>query len=146
MPTISIGSKSDRLTGIRVANRASRKPVSSSTLTPRIWNTVSRAAICESLYLPLVILSNKFFASSRFSSSWLKRRDNIAFISFELLFYAFRKLAIIVFPFGVSTDSGWNWIPCTSYFLCLSAMIYPSRLIAVTSKQSGNSSVSTTHE
>ena len=48
--------------------------------------------------------------------------------------------------FGVSTDSGWNWIPCTSYFLCLSAMIYPSRLIAVTSKQSGNSSVSTTHE
>ena len=132
--------------GTRVVSSASRKPISFFYFDATHLEYCEQSAICESLYLPLVILSNKFFASSRFSSSWLKRRDNIAFISFELLFYAFRKLAIIVFPFGVSTDSGWNWIPCTSYFLCLSAMIYPSRLIAVTSKQSGNSSVSTTHE
>ena len=41
------------------------------------------------------------------SSSRLKRRDNIAFIFIMYgLVYAFRKLAIMVLPSGVSTDSG----------------------------------------
>ena len=35
----------DELTGIRVSISASRNPVNSSTVMPRIWNTVSNAAI-----------------------------------------------------------------------------------------------------
>ena len=53
---------------------------------------------------------------------------------------------MIVFPSGVSTDSGWNWMPCMSYSRCFSAMICPSGLMAVMASASGKSFVSTTQE
>ena len=49
-------------------------------------------------------------------------------------------------PSGVSTLSGWNWMPRTFSSLCFSAIICPSSDTAVTSRQSGSPSRLTTHE
>lgn len=52
----------------------------------------------------------------------------------------------IVFPSGVSTDSGWNWMPWMSNLRCFNAMTCPSGLMAVMAKSSGKFSVETTQE
>ena len=50
---------------------------------------------------------------------------------------ASRKLRISCGPIGVSTDSGWNWTPCTGSSRWRTAMISPSAAVAATSSSSG---------
>ena len=53
---------------------------------------------------------------------------------------------MIAAPSGVSTDSGWNCMPRMSASRWRSAMICPSSLTAVTSRQGGSPAASTTYE
>ncbi len=57
-----------------------------------------------------------------------------------------RKFSTMARPSGVSTDSGWNCMPWTSYSRWRRAMICLSGLVAVTSRQAGRPSPDTTHE
>ena len=52
----------------------------------------------------------------------------------------------MVMPSGVSTDSGWNWMPWTSIVRWRRPMMQPSLLTAVISRQAGKFSRLTTHE
>ena len=48
-----------------------------------------------------------------------------------------RKRLPISGPSGVSTDSGWNWMPSTGCSRCRTAMTSPSSVVAHTSSESG---------
>ena len=50
-----------------------------------------------------------------------------------------RKFSISVRPCGVSTDSGWNWTPCTASSRCRTPITSPSGVRAVTTSRSGTS-------
>ena len=56
------------------------------------------------------------------------------------------QLRMMRSPKGVNTDSGWNWMPCTSSVRWRRPMMRPSSLTAVMASVSGRPSRLTTHE
>ena len=150
------------MAGTPVSRIPSRKPSSSSTVTPRICNAVSSAVICSLGNSLCVIPIRICFISSRESSSWFSILLSISFIDCAIVvfflaltsyyslitfhIYKNSQFCSIFFPSGVRTLSGWNWIPLIFWVLWRSAIICPSSLSAVISRQSGKSSFETTHE
>ena len=134
-------------TTVRPAGRGTRVAFSlmtvaaaaiSSTLSPLSRRAVSRAPIWACVASPDMMSRMAASISARARSLPSTALAIAALRSAaEACLRRSRKFSSSLRPTGVAMDSGWNCTPSTSKVLCLSAMISPSAVQALTVKQSG---------
>ena len=140
-----------------------RRPVISSTVSPRTRSAIRKPPICDGVALPDMMMSNASSASSSLRRRPAATPARIAFISdisavmprapmgcwwLGRLTGPVRrtKFASSSWPCSEAMLSGWNCTPWIGSSRCINPMIRPSSLSAVTFSTSGRVSRSTISE
>ena len=113
---------------------ASAQPAISSARSPLSRSATRKPPICAGVASPLMI----WFITSRASPRLRSRpSSSCASASWIVTVPPSRKLRPSAGPSGVSTDSGWNWMPITGNSRWRTAITSPSSAVAQTSSSSG---------